>query len=155
MNVEATKSDKGVLLTSIAAVYILPAILFGVRSFLPGNEMYDYVFTILGSLLMAAIALWAITNDTVSFQEIGFTKKHLFQAVWIIGLGWAIWGLITTYNFRFPESDSPMDSLLRVLQQWLFVGMAEELFIRGYVLTKITKLFPGKGKFLSYTLVSL
>jgi membrane protease YdiL (CAAX protease family) len=98
---------------------------------------------------MIALALWAIRNDTVSFQEIGLTKRHLLQAVWIIALGWVLWGFATSYDLsQYPRNT--LDYLAQMVQQWLFVGPAEELFVRGYLLMAIAALFPGKSKFLSY-----
>ncbi len=33
-----------------------------------------------------------------------------------------------------------------ILKHWLFVGLSEELWFRGYILTKLKQIFSGKGK---------
>jgi membrane protease YdiL (CAAX protease family) len=149
MKTSRTQSNKSVLFTSLVVAYLIPLIAFGLRSLLPDDAIYGYLITIISSLGFMALTVWAIRTDVVSFQAIGLTKWRLLQAVWVIALGWVIWGFVTSYDLsQYPRNT--LDYLARMIQQWLFVGPTEELFFRGYLLMAVAALFSGKHKVLAY-----
>ena len=150
METTIKRPNNNILFAAIVAAFLLPLVLFWFKSFFPHNDIYNYLFTIVGSLILFAIAFWAIRNDTVSLEEIGWTTKHLLQAVWLLFIGWIIFSAIAinfNYVFVYPLGDNLQASLLAIVQQWFFVGLAEELLIRGYILTKVIKVFSPKSRF--------
>ena len=138
-----------IFFATVIAIYLLPVVLFWGTSLFPASASFKYWFTIIGSLVTLAIALFAIRNDTVNLEEIGWTTKGLQQASKVIAIGWAIWAvLIISVNFKmgYPFSENFEVPLKTILQQWLFVGIAEEMLFRGYILTKLVQFFLKVSK---------
>ncbi|GAP64329.1 hypothetical protein ARMA_2752 [Ardenticatena maritima] len=107
------------------------------------------MFTAIGSLVVLAIALFAIRNDTVNLEEIGWTKEGLQQTVKVIAVGWMLWAiLIISVNFKlgYPFSENFESPLSKIFVQWLFVGIAEEVLFRGYIFTRLTQFFAKTGR---------
>ncbi len=143
------RHEIGLFFAVLAVTYLLPAALFWVTSFLPSTPLNKYLFTVLGSLLVLAIALCAIRSDTVSLEEIGCSRDGLQQAVKIIAIGWMLWGvLIASINYKmgYPFRENFESSLPKIFVQWLFVGIAEEMLFRGYILVKLMQFFAKIGK---------
>ena len=133
----------------IVITYLWPVVLFSVTSLLPSSTLLNYLYTIIGSSVILAIALFAIHNDTVSCEEISWSQKGFQQAVRILAVGWVVWGvLIISINFkvRHPFRENFESSLPKILTHWLFVGIAEEMLFRGYILTKLTQFFAKIGR---------
>ncbi len=148
--VQNQQSQKAtVFFAAVIAAYLFPVILFSVTPLLPSSVFFNYLYTAIGSLALLSIALLAIRSDTVTLEEIGWSAKGLRQAVTMIAIGWAIWAALTvSVNFRmgYPFSDNFESPLPKILVQWLFVGIAEEVLFRGYIFTKLTQLFVKSGR---------
>ena len=55
-----------IFFATVITTYLLPVVLFWVVSLFPASDFFKYWFTIIGSLVTLAIALFAIRNDTVN-----------------------------------------------------------------------------------------
>ncbi|MCF6277637.1 MAG: CPBP family intramembrane metalloprotease [Anaerolineales bacterium] len=149
MQEQSEQHKATIFFTTVIVTYLLPVALFWVTSLLPPNEFSKYLFTTIGSLVTLAIALFAIRNDTVRLGRIGWSQKGLQLAVKVIAVGWVIWAmLIISVNFKmgYPFSENFESPLPKILVQWLFVGIAEEVLFRGYIFTKLTQFFARTGR---------
>ncbi|RME56790.1 CPBP family intramembrane metalloprotease [Candidatus Parcubacteria bacterium] len=148
--VQNQQSQKAtVFFAVVIATYLFPVILFGVAPLLPSSVFFKYLLTAIGSLVLLSIALLAIRGDTVTLEEIGWSAKGLQKAGKMIVIGWMIWAvLIISINFKmgYPFSDNFESPLPKILVQWCFVGIAEEVLFRGYIFTKLTQLFVKSGR---------
>ncbi len=138
-----------ILITTLIVTYMLPVVLFLGASLLPLSDLFKYMFTAIGSLITLVIAFLAIRYDTVSLEEIGWTKEGLRQATKAVAAGWLLWAiLIISINFKmgYPFEENFESPLPKIIVQWLFVGIGEEMLFRGYIFTKLTQLFARIGQ---------
>jgi len=146
---------KAVFFVTVLLTYLLPVVFFWLAADLPHGKHFKYWFTIWGSIATFTIALLAIRKDTVGMETIGWTTKHLKQALKIILIGWAIWAVIiisVNHKMGYPFHENFETSPKTLFQQWLFVGLAEELLFRGYIFTKLRQFFANRGAFWANTL---
>ncbi len=141
MQVQHKQHKTAIFFAVIAVTYLLPVALFAVASLLPfsSTTLFKYLFTAIGSLVTLAIALFAIRNDTVSLGEIGWSQEGLRQALKILAIGWGLWAvLVVSINFKmgYPLRENFESPLPKIIVQWLFVGIAEEVLFRGYILRR-------------------
>ncbi|RME13683.1 MAG: CPBP family intramembrane metalloprotease [Ardenticatenia bacterium] len=137
-----------VFFAAVIATYLWPILLFSVVPLLPSSDFFNYLYTAIGSLVFLLIALFAIRSDTVTLEEMGWSGNGLRQSVAMIAIGWTIWTVLTvSVNFKMGHlfSDSFKSSFPKIVVQWLFVGIAEEVLFRGYIFTKLTHLFVKFG----------
>jgi membrane protease YdiL (CAAX protease family) len=130
----------------IAALFLLTVVLI---CFIwppsQGNGVALYLETIISNILLGGMVFWAIKRDRISREQLGFSYGKLREALimfiiaWVVILAIAILIILTAAENKNVASyfNSPWD----ILEQWLFVGMAEELFFRGYVLTRLLHSF--------------
>ena len=138
-----------IFLAAIIAAYLWPVALFSVLSLFPSTTLLKYLFTAIGSLVILAIALFAIRNDTVSLEEIGWSQEGLQQALKILAVGWGLWAiLVVSINFKmgYPFRENFESPLPEIVVHWLFVGIAEEALFRGYILVKLIQVFTRIGR---------
>ena len=138
--------EQGVAGNRTLALVIIASILYPALLFLSihilniDTPVIHYLLTVVSSGILALIAFWALKKDGILLQEIGLTFKRFKNAVYIIALVWLVMGLI----YRVIAGDAWLNQVaspLMVMQQWIFVGMAEELLFRGYLLNRLVRYF--------------
>ncbi len=151
MQAQHKQHKTAIFFAVLAMTYLLPVALFSVTSLLPSSSttLFKYLFTAIGSLVTLAIALFAIRNDPVRLEEIGWSQEGFQQAVKILVVGWGLWAiLIASINFKmgYPFRENFESPLPKIIVQWLFVGIAEEVLFRGYILVKLIQFFAKIGR---------
>ncbi len=94
-----------------------------------------YVLTVLSSVFLGALALWALKREGISLTDIGLDMLRLREANWLIAAIWLAMGL----GYYALAGEAVLDHVspaLILMQQWIFVGIAEELLFRGYLLSR-------------------
>ena len=120
-----------VLIEVILISFLYPAILFlFMPKFVPKNDASHYFITIASSVLVAGLALWAMKRDHIPFDSIGFSSRKFLEAVFFLVIAWVVIGLFS-YLFSGAPWPGQTAAPLHIVQQWLFVGMGEELLFRG------------------------
>lgn len=143
-----------ILLSVVSFSFLYPILLFGILPpFLPDNTAVKYALTIISALIMGALALWAMHKDNIEFGTIGFQKSKIYQAVLMLLFGWSIFAaIILSISIVAGENvASFLGEPWLIVQQWLFVGMGEELLFRGFLLTSLLNTFtriPAKLRIL-------
>lgn len=146
----STKSKT--LLFVVSFSYVYPFLLFGIlSSFLPDDTVVRYVLTMIAALVIGAVALWAIQIEKIGIETIGFQKTKIQQAALIPLIEWLNFAAILLMVLLAKgEKIAPfLGEPSLILQQWLFVGIGEELLFRGYLLTSLIAVFshiPGKWR---------
>ena len=131
-----------VFLVVILFAYLYPLFLFFV---LPptDNATVKYIRTIVSALIIGVVAIWAIRKENIRLETIGFQKTKLWQVALISLIGWIVFAMIYVGVLSaagediFPFLGKPR----LIFQQWLFVGMGEELLFRGYLITSLLTAF--------------
>ena len=104
-----------------------------------------YLLTILSGIFLGRLALWALRRDNISLAEIGINLKRFGEAVLLIIVVSAIIGLLH-YTLDREGWLSRIASPLLIMQQWIFVGIGEELLFRGYLYNRLVKSFKKMSK---------
>lgn len=149
MPAQQTQHKIPVFLTAIAMAYVWPVVLFWGASLLPSTPLFRYVLTAIGALGMLAIAFFAMRYDTVNLKALGWSSKGLRHAVELLALGWGLWAIVSlsmTFKMGRPFQENFESSLPQIVVQWLFVGIAEEVLFRGYILTRLIQMFGKLGR---------
>jgi len=139
-------------LLAISFSYIYPILHFEIL-LRTGDSRNMYVQTMISAALMGLFALWALRKDDINLDAIGFRKTKILQGVLPAFLAWTFCAviLILLATIR-TEAIAPLFGKPRlILQQWLFVGIGEELLFRGYLITSLLAAFsnvPGKWRML-------
>ena len=105
-----------------------------------------YLLTVLSAIFLGSLALWALRRDNISLADIGISLKRLGEAVLLIIVVSAIIGLL---HFTLDREGwlSRIASPLLIMQQWIFVGLGEELLFRGYLYNRLVRSFGKMSKF--------
>lgn len=141
-------NGSAVLFGVILLIYLIPFVLFRwIVPLVAENDLARYLLTIFFALLWEGLAWWALKRDAIVPETIGLTFSKIPQTLIVLAVGWAvwagIWALLVLPQVRASGQDvslfigAPAD----ILQQWLFVGVAEELLFRGYLLTRLQCVF--------------
>ncbi len=140
-------SSFATLLVAIVAAYLWPVVLFRLARVVPSREPFGYLLTIVGALGLGMLALWAMRRDGMSLESVGWSRKGLVQAVIFIVLSW-VWaaGVLLFFGEVSSFGDLFVFPLPRVIVQWFFVGLAEELLFRGYILGRLLRCFERLGR---------
>ncbi|PWH12510.1 MAG: hypothetical protein DDG60_12765 [Anaerolineae bacterium] len=136
------------LLVVILFIYSLPLLLFGVIvPLVVDNLVARYLLTIFSALVLGILAWWALKRDAIAPETIGLSFSKVPQTLFILVAGWGmwagVWALIALPQVRASGQDVSLfiGAPLAIVQQWLFVGLAEELLFRGYLLTRLQLVF--------------
>lgn len=111
--------------------------------------------TILGALLMLGLAIAVLRWETISLDRLGCSWRHaLWGGGWFLGIVVGMNGLLLLAavtladSYEFTAGGQSVTVWLGfAVANWLFVGVAEELAVRGYLQNKLVVLFDGDGRF--------
>jgi membrane protease YdiL (CAAX protease family) len=156
---------RSTLLIILLFGYLYPAFLFGiVVPWMRENTTLNYLLTVISALLFFGLALWALRRDSIDLAGLGFRRAKLYQTLFVPLLTWLVFTVfLIAYSLAAgqvgsEQGGSPFPSSLALLiQQWLFVGIGEELFFRGYLLAAFAAVFtrlPSKWRTLLGVLLS-
>lgn len=139
-SVESTKMK--IFVGVLVSLYVLPFFLFkNVASLLGDNSTLKYLVTVFFGVFLYVLAFVAIKRDGIALDSIGFSAKKFRQAAMLILVGWGVFAsLIIPLNVLVARESiwaSFESSPLAIVKQWLFVGLAEEVLVRGYILIKL------------------
>ena len=127
---------------AVLFAYLYPVFLFFV---LPPTDdaTVKYIRTVISALLVGVVAVWAIRKENIGFETIGFQKKKLRQAALISLIAWIVFATVYVGILSAAGEDifSHLGKPRLIFQQWLFVGMGEELLFRGYLITSLLMAF--------------
>ncbi len=132
--------------------YLYPILYyFVIGATIRDNGVARYFATIFSALLLGAVALWAMKNDGISPEETGFQWKRLPQALLLLAASWVV---IALAYFLLAGRDALtwIADPVEMAQQWLFVGVGEELLYRGYILIWLLRAFSNLKKPLAVAL---
>ncbi len=136
----------------LGIAFISPALFFLIITKLPQSTTLGYLYTAIGSLANLFIGLIAIYKDPdLTFNKVGLSIKALRKAVGMTVIGWFIWFILLVFIQRYNNNNTFVtsglkSSFIKIIIQWLFVGISEELLFRGYILTKLRLYFSKYGK---------
>lgn len=140
MSVQHT-SDRKTLLTVIIVSLVYPAALYVVISTLAvTSPTARYALTVFSAAVLLGLALWAMNRDGISRESVGWTKARVQQALGYMVVAWVVLGAahgVAVGSLRIGAHVT----VPALIQQWLFVGMAEEMLYRGYLLQRLQREF--------------
>jgi membrane protease YdiL (CAAX protease family) len=133
------------LLIVVTFIYLLPILIFGILvPLITDNETIKYALTIFSAIIWGILAFWAMRRDSINLGVIGFQRAKIYQAALILLIGWILFAIGFIFIVLIAKDDNLTFSLgnpMSILQQWLFVGICEELLFRGYLLTRLKNKF--------------
>lgn len=111
--------------------------------------------TVLGALLMLGLAVAVLRWEAISLDRLGCSWRHaLWGGGWFLGIVVGLNGLLllaavtVADSYEFTAGGQSVAVWLGfAVANWLFVGMAEELAVRGYLQNKLVVLFDGDSRF--------
>ena len=132
------------LLTVILFIYLYGIVYYFVIP-QPTTTEDMYIRTMISSLIFGLLAIWAMQKDNLEFRLIGFQTTKLYQAIFILFIGWSIFSAILLCFLMFSGKDViPIFAEPKsILLHWLFVGIGEELLYRGYLITSLLYVFTS------------
>ncbi|WP_026478648.1 CPBP family intramembrane glutamic endopeptidase [Alkaliphilus transvaalensis] len=151
--ISISQITKKPLIIVIIVAFLFPTIFFLlIKYFNIEGQLIRYFLTIASAIFMALLALWAMKRDHIFKDEIGLYFKNIGQSLVVIAVMYLILGL--TYYLVFGEIELDQRfSFSQMLQQWIFVGMGEELLFRGYLLNRFIKEASYKPKLKGYATI--
>ena len=152
MNEPSGKESEKILIVSILAYLVLDGLFWLATSWLPDTEISRYNLTLAASVATFVLAYWAMQKDAVMLESIGWTASGFKQALYLLGAVWSIGGVfivVLTHLAKMPLLGVDISSLIK---HWLFVGISEELWYRGYMMATLIRIFSKKGRLISVAL---
>jgi membrane protease YdiL (CAAX protease family) len=140
-----------VFMSVLALTCIIPVALFTITGLasLDTNPILKYLRVIVAAIMLFGIAVWGLRKEHISFDAIGLNLQNLREAILLIFAGWAIMTAVK-YLAVVAGRGNTMElfnsSPLSIVQQWVFVGIAEEVLFRGYILTRLAKIWATSHK---------
>jgi membrane protease YdiL (CAAX protease family) len=130
----------------LTTVFLLPILFFGAIKFfhLSGLPVY---FTQLGLyVLFFILAFWGIKTGNVYLP---ITIHTILDALFFLVLAWMIYVLVLSMTgiIQFSKELAALKATpfwkigAQILSTWIFVGIAEELLFRGYLLERFQQAF--------------
>ena len=98
-----------------------------------------YVLNILTSVFLGALALWALKREGIPLDGIGFGLQGLRRSCSSQPSG-SLWELLY-YALAGEAVLDHVSPMLILTQQWILLGIAEELLFRGYLLSRLARTF--------------
>lgn len=130
----------------IIFIYLFPSLVVGlVFPLVVEYPLVRYLVTILANVLFAAAALWAMKKDGITLKEIGLDLRNGWQALVMVVVFWLLMALVY-FVIAGAGGLQVASTLDKILQQWLFVGLGEELLFRGYLLNRLVRSFAKLGR---------
>lgn len=155
MNNRTTKSlhirPLGILafILFVIGIYLYPLLLYTlVEKFARDASLLQYFLTIGSSFILGGAAIWAMHRDDFSLARVGLSLRSALQAFTLLTALWCLYGLLLALLGGESLFESTPDLSL-LLQQWLFVGIAEELLFRGYLLERIRWFLKGAPRWVA------
>jgi len=165
-NSEQLKSTKDhtVFVIVVLLVYAIPVVFVAISTFtsFENNLIWKNLSGVLAGVAMMGIALWGLQKEKIPYGSIGLSLPILVEAIILAAVGWSIvvlgrYLLIVTNQGNASELFGK--PAMYILKYWLFVGFAEELLFRGYILTRLVNAWTTRnkrlGEVLAITLASL
>ncbi len=146
MNKPSGKESGKILIVSILVDILMLGGLFWARSWLPDTEISKYGLTLSASVATFVLAYWAMQKDAVMLESVGWTGTGFKQALYLLGAVWSIGGVLIVILTHLAKMNLLGVDVASLIKHWLFVGMSEELLYRGYMMTKLIRIFSGKGR---------
>jgi membrane protease YdiL (CAAX protease family) len=131
--------------------YAIPAILVVIPASTSLTTYLSWKGVVAG-IAFVCIAVWGLRKDKIPFAAIGLTLPKMKEAVILALVGWAIIVLANYFLIVVDRGDAEMlfgKPVLYILQYWIFVGIAEEVLFRGYMLTRLMNAWAARNKMLA------
>lgn len=140
-----------ILVLVLVMVYLVPTLFYGiVKLLLPERSAtVGNLLTSLAALAYLVLGLWGLHDMKLSLRSLGIRLGKAVEAFGVILLVWGIYALLllASLNFQltgfFQAFQTPLSALIAY---WLFVGPAEEILFRGYILNWLRTRFGSLGK---------
>lgn len=156
------KIEKKLFIIIAIAIILLPILFFGaIKLFdLSGLPVY---FAQLGLYaVFFLLAIWGIKKSDI---RLTVKMRTVLDALFFLLIAWLIYVLILSLTgiVRFTDEITALRSVpawkiwAQILSTWIFVGLAEELLFRGYILNWLHQTFTnwsGRRRTLTAILVS-
>ena len=152
MNEPGGKESGKILIVSVLVDVLKIGGLFWAGSWLPDNEITRYGLTLSGSVATFALVYWAMQEDAVTLEGIGWSGPGFKQALFLLSAVWGIGGVFIVILAHLAKAPLVGTEPLPLIKHWLFVGMSEELFYRGYMVSKLIRVFSEEGATRAITL---
>jgi membrane protease YdiL (CAAX protease family) len=135
----------------VLLAYAIPAILVArtALGLFGTHPAWKDLGVILGGIAMITIAVWGLRKDGIAFEAIGLSLPGIKEAIILAAVGWAVIVLASYVVLVAANSDSRTlfgKPVLYILQYWIFVGIAEEVLFRGYMLTRLMDAWTARNK---------
>ena len=147
---ELPVQDHRVCVMVILCAYAIPAIIFIIDTMIsPGtNSAWKNLSVVIAGTAFFCLAVWGLQKDKVPFDTIGLTLAGIKDAVLLALVGWGVVALtgylVTVIDHRDPGG-LISKSVPYMLLYWIFVGIAEELLFRGYILTRLRQAWAARN----------
>jgi membrane protease YdiL (CAAX protease family) len=140
------RQAKTVLIIIIVALFILATLYFGIIRLLGLNGWPSYFAQLALYLVVYLLAFWGLKKERISLSV---NARIFLGAIIFLMIGWLLYAIFLQISGMAKVLDE-IQSLIRVpawiigkqiIMYWFFVGMAEELLFRGYILTSFQRHF--------------
>jgi membrane protease YdiL (CAAX protease family) len=160
---QSTKNH-AVFVIVVLLVYAIPVVFVVISAFtsLDNNLVWKNLSGILAGAVMMGIALWGLQKEKIPFESIGLSPSLIKEALILAVVGWSI--VVLGRYLIIVMNHASISELfgkpaLYILRYWFFVGIAEELLFRGYILIRLMNAWRTRnqrlGQIMAIVLTSL
>lgn len=145
------ETDRGAFIAVVLLVYAIPTILVASSALTSfgAPPVWQNLKVVAGGFAFFCIAVWGLHKEKIPFDDIGLTPPRMVEAVLLALAGWAVVVLVNYLVILVDRGDTGGlfgKPALYILQYWVFVGIAEELLFRGYILTRLMNVWTVRNK---------
>lgn len=134
------RKTPGTLGVGLVASFLYPVLYYYlVRLLRIEDPATGYVLTILSSVFLGALALWALKREGFRLDDIRVGPQGLREASLFVAAIWLAMGLMY-YALAGEAVLDHVSPTLILIQQWIFAGIAGELLLRGYLLSRLARM---------------
>ena len=149
--------SRRVFIMVVIGVYAIPAVIFTLNALTAFDTSlaWKYFSVAVAGSSFFCLAMWGLRKERIPLKAIGLTLSGIREAVLLTVGGWAIVVLVNIFGKIIDHGNVAelLDkSVLYVLLYWIFVGVAEEILFRGYILTRLMKTWAARNNVLGKTL---
>jgi len=149
-----------VFVTVVVLAYAIPAAIFTLDALTSfgTNLAWKNLSVVLAGTAFFCLAMWGLRKERIPFDAIGLTLPRIKEAAILTLVGWAIVVLVNYLVIVLDHRNTEglfSKPALYILQYWVFVGVAEEILFRGYILTRLMKTWAARNKVLGRILAVL
>jgi len=143
---------KKVQIIILVLTITLPILFFSAIRLLSLSGLPVYFMQLALYLVFFLLAFWGLKRESIALPV---KAQMLLDAIVFLTLGWLLYALFLSVSgmANLPDEIQTLRSMpawkigAQILSAWFFVGMAEELLFRGYVLAIIQRTFSKwKGR---------